>query len=101
MFSFFNSIQQKGDFIGSASFKDELRTTTAYQNLINFLNKNVSEKDRRNYQTIPDSYYHDLENYKVRDQQDYFKLSKKYHNPIRLARDLILNENFCVLEKIN
>ena len=99
LFDFFNIIQNKGDYIGSASFQETLKETLAFKKLLGFFNQNVSKTNKYDYQTIEDDYYKAVKNYNLMDHQDYFSLSKKYGNTIRTSKELILNENFYLLQK--
>ena len=99
LFSFFNLIQTDGDYVGSASFQDDLKSSTAFKRLLRFLNKKVSKTSESDYLTLQDSYYKSLPNYNLIDHQDYFSLSKTYNNTIHLKPNLILNEHFYVLKK--
>lgn len=100
LFDFFNIIQTSGDYIGSASFQETIKETTAFRNLLNFFNQKVSKTDENDYQTIEDKYYNSKKNYKLIDHQDYFSLSEKYGNKINQVKELILNENFYLLKKV-
>ncbi|MDR6300130.1 class I SAM-dependent methyltransferase [Mesonia maritima] len=99
LFDFFNSIQENGDYLGSASFQETIKETQAFENLLRFFNQKVSKTTEDDYQTIQDNYYHSIKNYKVIDHQDYFSLSKKYKHRINQPKELILNENFYLLKK--
>ena len=74
LFSFFNLIQTDGDYVGSASFQDDLKSSTAFKRLLRFLNKKVSKTSESDYLTLQDSYYKSLPNYNLIDHQDYFSL---------------------------
>ena len=50
--------------------------------------------------TIDDEYYGSMKDYELIDHQDYFSLSKEYGNEIRLVKELKLNENFYLLQKL-
>lgn len=99
LFAFFNTIQKSGDYIGSASFQETIKETKAFQNLLSFFNQKISKTNENDYQTIDDEYYSSMKDYKLIDHQDYFSLSKKYGNKIKLNKELILNENFYLLKK--
>lgn len=101
LFNFFNSIQKKGDYIGCASFKENVKETLAFKNLINFFNQKVIKTGESDYQTIQDKFYRSLENYDLVEYQDYFSLSKKYNNAIKQGKQMILNENFYILKKVS
>jgi len=100
LFNFFNLIQKSGDYIGSASFQETIKETTAFKNLLGFFNQKVSKTNENDYQTIEDEYYSSKKDYKLIDHQDYFSLSKKYGNKTNRVKELILNENFYLLKKI-
>lgn len=99
LFKFFESIQNKGDYIGSGSFQDYMLETTAYQKMIDFLEREVEEESKQDYLCLPDAFYHSLESYDLLDQQDYFSLSKTYRHNYQLDRDTMLNETFYILKK--
>ncbi|WP_459210362.1 class I SAM-dependent methyltransferase [Aquimarina rhabdastrellae] len=99
LFNFFDLIQHKGDYVGSASFPDTLKETVAFKNLISFFNKKVAKTNENDFQTIEDEYYQTIKNYKLIDHQDYFSLSAKYNNAVKQGKELILNENFYILKK--
>lgn len=100
LFNFFNTIQKNGDYVGSASFQERIKKTTAFQNLLSFFNQKVTKASESDYQTIEDEYYQSKRNYSLIDHQDYFSLSEKYGNTIKQSEDFILNENFYLLQKI-
>tara|TARA_R110000751_G_scaffold2235_2_gene11868 strand:+ start:1586 stop:2470 length:885 start_codon:yes stop_codon:yes gene_type:complete len=100
LFQLFNLIQDTGDIIGSASFQDNLKQTLAFKRLLNFFGEKVSKTRASDYQTIQDSYYREISGYSLVDHQDYFSLSKTYSHEILQDRELILNENFYLLQKI-
>lgn len=100
LFNFFNVIQKPGDYIGSVSFPETLKEGLAFQKLLHFLNQIVSKTRDSDYQTVEDEYYQSQPDYKLIDHQDYFSLSTKYGNEIKLDKELILNENFYLLKKL-
>lgn len=99
LFEFFSSIQQSGDFIGSASFRHELKDTLAFQKLIQFMNRRMVPASASDFQTVADAYYANKPLYTLTDHQDYFSLSKTYQNTVRLQKEEILNEHFYILQK--
>ncbi len=99
LFNFFRKIQKTGDFIGSVSFNDAVKETTAFQKLLTYINKKGNNISASDCLSLPDCFYEQLEGYKLIDRQDYYSLSKTYSNPIKLNKDLILNEVFYVLQK--
>ncbi|WBL26787.1 class I SAM-dependent methyltransferase [Zunongwangia sp. HGR-M22] len=100
LFQLFNTIQNSGDYIGSASFQETIKDTQAFKNLLRFFNLKVEKISEDDYQTIDDRYYTSVPNYTLIDQQDYFSLSEKYHHKVIEEKTLILNENFYLLKKI-
>ncbi|MBO3100022.1 class I SAM-dependent methyltransferase [Gelidibacter pelagius] len=101
LFDFFDTIQKPGDFIGSVSFQDTLKESLAFRKLLDLLNQIVSNTKESDYQTIEDDYYRSQPAYQLIDHQDYFSLSAKYGNVIKLNKEEILNENFYLLKKSN
>ncbi len=99
LFNFFRSIQNTNDFIGSVSFKDKTKETTAFKRLLNFINRNEGNMKASDCLSLEDHFYENLDAYKLIDKQDYYSLSKKYNNTIRLGKDLTLNEVFYLLQK--
>lgn len=99
LFSFFNALQSKGDFIGSASFQGTLKTTTAFKNLLEFFNKKVGKSSADDWLTVEDEFYTSLKKYELIDHKDYFSMSEKHQHKIASKRDEILNENFYLLKK--
>ncbi|WBL21358.1 class I SAM-dependent methyltransferase [Zunongwangia sp. HRR-M8] len=100
LFQLFNTIQNSGDYIGSASFQETIKDTQAFKNLLRFFNLKVAKTSEDDYQTIDDRYYTSVPNYSLIDQQDYFSLSEKYDHKVIEEKTLILNENFYLLKKI-
>ena len=100
LFQLFNLLQDTGDIIGSASFRDNLKQTLAFERLLDFFGEKVSKTKASDYQTIQDSYYREISGYSLVDHQDYFSLSKTYDHKISLQKELILNENFYLLQKM-
>lgn len=101
LFDFFNKIQTEGEFIGSASFQNKLKKTLAFRKLLNYMKENFLDMKEEDCLTIQDEYYQSRKGYQLIDHQDYFSLSERYQNKIRLEKELILNENFYLLEKRN
>ncbi|MDN3593954.1 class I SAM-dependent methyltransferase [Zunongwangia endophytica] len=100
LFELFKTVQNSGDYIGSASFQETIKNTQAFKNLLHFFNLKVAKTSKDDYQTIDDQYYTSVPNYTLIDQQDYFSLSKKYDHKVIKEKTLILNENFYLLKKI-
>ncbi|RAJ15976.1 leucine carboxyl methyltransferase [Arenibacter echinorum] len=100
LFQLFNLLQDTGDIIGSASFQDNLKQTLAFKRLIDFFGEKISKTKASDYQTIQDTYYREISGYILVDHQDYFSLSKDYNHKIIQDKELILNENFYLLQKV-
>lgn len=100
IFNFFNSIQQKGDYIGSVSYSNDIKSTIAYKKLLKFFNQEVADISNSTYQTLEDSFYAQLPSYDLIDRQDYFSLAEKHKHTTKLSYQEILNENCYLLKKI-
>ena len=100
-FNLFNKIQNKGDYIGSVSYRKEMEKTKVFKRLLKLFKDKLSLGQQFNYQTISDDFYHDQSNYKLIDYQDYYSLSKLYSplNAIDKQED-ILNESMYLLQKM-
>ena len=99
IFNLFEDIQSKNDFIGSVSYTEDVKETQAYDRLIAYSNKGLKDASKEGFQTIKDSYYENLNSYKLIDKQDYFTCSKLYQNTPKLNPTDILNEHFYILQK--
>ncbi|MEY8861541.1 class I SAM-dependent methyltransferase [Tenacibaculum singaporense] len=99
LFDFFSILQKEGDYIGSASFQKGLKKSEGFKKLLDFCNKEMVKTEASDWQTIEDGFYKENKSYDLINHQDYFSLSKKYNNEVKLEKDLILNENFYILKK--
>ncbi|WP_353778239.1 class I SAM-dependent methyltransferase [Winogradskyella sp. 3972H.M.0a.05] len=101
LFRFFNAIQTKGDYIGSVSFQDSIRTTEVFERLVNFFQDKTEENREFICQTLPDSFYETISDYNLIEHQDYYSLSKAYApNKITKKPKDVLNEHVYILRKI-
>ncbi|MDP3358842.1 MAG: class I SAM-dependent methyltransferase [Lutibacter sp.] len=100
LFSLFDSLQNKGDLIGSVSFQNNVSETISFKKMLAFLAKKLTKDQELDYQLIDDEFYQNIENYKLTDKQDFFSLSKKYRHATSLSKGEILNETMYLLEKI-
>ncbi|WP_417799858.1 class I SAM-dependent methyltransferase [Tenacibaculum sp.] len=100
LFDFFSVLQGKGDYIGSASFQKELKKSEGFKKLLDFCNKEMVKTEASDWQTIEAAFYSESKSYELINHQDYFSLSQKYNNEVKLEKDVILNENFYILKKI-
>jgi len=98
LFKLFASIQNNGDYIGSASFRENIVENKTFKKLLKFM---AAETNIEDYLTLNDAYYNSIENYKLIDNQDYFSLSKTYLNKEGIDKSLVLNECFYILENKN
>lgn len=96
LFKLFSKIQTQGDYIGSASFEDNITDAKAFKNLLKFMK---NKTNITNYLTVNDDYYNAIPNYELIDVQDYYSLSNTYLNNTSNNTDLILNEKFYLLKK--
>ncbi|TPN84588.1 class I SAM-dependent methyltransferase [Aquimarina algicola] len=101
LFRIFNTLQNKGDRIGSVSYLPEIENTEVYKRLLHYFDSNNDTNDSFNHQTIPNSFYGKIKEYTLKNHIDEFELAKIYakeHSII--SKDHILNENMYVLEKL-
>lgn len=99
IFSFFDKIQCKGDYIGSVSFNHSIRNTRAFKRLIHFFNKKIVATSAENYLTLNNSFYTEKSSYKIQEHRDYFMYSEELNNKIDLKVTDVLNENYYLLQK--
>lgn len=99
LFSFFDELQMTGDYLGSVSFNDALKSTQAFKNLTRYFNQHFTMANNT-YQTINDDVYWSLPHYQLLQREDYFSLSKQHNHQPELSKDEILNENFYLLRKL-
>ena len=97
LFKLFSTIQNKGGYVGSASFENNIKETEAFKKLLEFMDAKTNITD---YLTVNDEYYNKIDNYKLKDIQDYFSLSKTYLNTTAIDENLVLNEKFYLLKCI-
>ncbi|WP_408024901.1 class I SAM-dependent methyltransferase [Tenacibaculum sediminilitoris] len=100
LFELFSKLQEEGDYVGSASFQNDLKNTQGFKKLLDFCNNEMIKTEASDWQTIEDDFYTKNKNYSLENHQDYFSLSKKYNNQVKLEKKLILNEYFYILKKI-
>ena len=99
IFSFFNTIQHTGDYIGSVSYNEDIKKTEAFTRLLRYANKGVVDASPEGFQLIENDFYQNLRGYKLINHEDYFSCSKLYdHKPQSDLTD-ILNEHFYILRK--
>ncbi|MDO1501050.1 class I SAM-dependent methyltransferase [Winogradskyella maritima] len=99
LFHLFSEVQAHGDYVGSVSYKEDVKATDAYKRLIAYANKGVDDASDDGFQTIPNSYYLNLKDYDLLEQEDYYSCSKLYHHNTQSKPTDILNEQFYVLKR--
>ena len=99
LFELFAKLQGEGEYVGSASFQDSLKSSEAFKRLLNYVNRELTKTKASDWQTIEDDFYAKNKNYNLVNHQDYFSLSETYNNEIKLEKDFILNENFYILKR--
>lgn len=99
LFNLFSKIQEKGEYIGSASYQNELKSSEAFKKLLSFCNKEMVKTEASDWQTIEDDFYTKNIDYNLVNHEDYFGLSKKHNNEVMLEKEFILNENFYILKR--
>ncbi len=99
IFNFFDKIQNKGEYIGSVSFKHSIKETSVFKRLQRFLNDRILKTSKDDYLAIDTDFYIEKSKYTIREHKDYFMYSKELNNKINLNATDILNENFYLLQK--
>lgn len=100
LFEFFSSIQGVKGYIGSASFRPELTSTTAWSRLMRFVDRTTAATDDTFSLTLEDEFYRDRKGYELLEVQDFFSLSSEHGHQPQLPVDEILNECFYLLKKV-
>jgi len=101
LFEVFDRIQNPADQLGVVTYLPEIEKTAVYKRLLNYFDSNNITNDSFKHQTIPHSYFQDMDNYRIKEKTDEFELAQVYapnHN-IKIEEEL-LNETLYVLEKI-
>jgi hypothetical protein len=99
LFDLFNSLQKKGDYVGSVSFTPHLEKEEVFGKLINFVESNLQKNHQFQYQTVPDTFYQNLDGYELLEHQDTLSLSQKYRPEKVLPKSEVLNEHMYLLMK--
>lgn len=100
LFNIFNRIQQPGDLIGSVSYLPTVENTEVYQKLLHYFDSNNDAKNSFNHQTIPHSFYNNINGYDLIEHTDGYELSKLYASQSGiLSKTEILNESIYLLKK--
>ncbi|MEW7292533.1 class I SAM-dependent methyltransferase [Aquimarina sp. 2304DJ70-9] len=100
LFKIFTAVQEPGDIVGCVTYLPEVETTAVYRRLLHYFDSNNDTNDSFNHQTIPHSYFENINDYTVLENTDEFELSKIYA-PDSTIKDKteILNETMYLLEK--
>lgn len=102
LFSVFSGLQNHGDKVGSVSYLPEVENTEVYKRLLQYFDSNNDTNDSFSHQTIPNSYYKNINNYSLVDYADEYSLAKIYASESGITdKTQILNENLYILEKID
>ncbi|MBT8243772.1 MAG: adenosine deaminase [Winogradskyella sp.] len=99
IFSLFDKLQNTNDYIGSVSYTEDARETSAFSRLIEYTNRGLKDASADGCQIVPNSFYESLESYRLINKEDYFSCSKLYNHKPKLDADDILNESFYILKK--
>ncbi|MFD2565216.1 class I SAM-dependent methyltransferase [Aquimarina rubra] len=100
LFRVFKQLQNPGDIVGSVSYLPEIEKTEVYKRLLNYFDSNNDTNDTFSHQTIPNSYYNQVEGYTLKEQADEYNLSKMYAPEFDIKnKDQILNEHLYLLER--
>jgi len=101
LFTVFKNIQSSGDVLGSVSYIPEIEHTDVYKRLLHYFDSHNNTNDSFAHQTIPTSYYTQIEGYRLVEHTDECKLSKLYtpNTPLEDPNE-ILNEHLYLLERV-
>ncbi|WP_297763830.1 class I SAM-dependent methyltransferase [uncultured Muriicola sp.] len=99
LFDLFNRLQGPEEFLASVSFQPQLEKQAVFKKLIDFVEGNLEKNQQFDYQTVPDSFYKDIEGYTLMDHQHTFSLSARYLPENKLPFEEILNEHMYLLQK--
>ncbi len=99
LFDLFNRLQGPEEFLASVSFQPQLEKQAVFKKLIDFVEGNLEKNQQFNYQTVPDSFYEDIEGYTLIDHQHTLSLSAHYMPENKLPFEEILNEHMYLLQK--
>ncbi len=99
LFDLFNRLQGPEEYLASVSFQPQLEKQAVFKKLIDFVEGNLEKNQQFNYQTVSDSFYREMEGYKLIDHQHTLSLSKRYVPENKLPFEEILNEHMYLLQK--
>ena len=101
LFRVFRNLQNMGDFIGCVSYIPEIEKTKVYKRLLNYFDSNNDTNESFSHQTIPTSYYSNLEGYRLKEHKSEFDLAPIYAPKFGVDhKNQILNEHMYLLERI-
>ncbi len=96
----FKELQSKGDLLGCVSFIPEIENTKVYQRLLHYFDSHNENNDPFYHQTLPHSFYNNLNGYQLKEHIDEFDLSKIYAPDAGITdKTKILNEHMYILQK--
>lgn len=100
LFKVFGHIQRPGDVVGSVSYLPEIENTKVYKRLLHYFDSNNDTNDSFSHQTIPNSYYQNIDGYALKDHVDEYSLAKMYASEFDINdKNEILNEHMYLLER--
>ncbi|KAA1242986.1 class I SAM-dependent methyltransferase [Aquimarina sp. RZ0] len=100
LWNIFKEIQSKGDLVGSVSYIPEIENTDVYKRLLHYFDTHNDTDDPFYHQTLPHSFYENLDRYQLKKHIDEFDLSKIYAPDAEIRdRTQILNEHMYILQK--
>jgi len=101
LFNVFTALQKPGDLVGCVTYLPEVENTLVYNRLLHYFDSNNNTNDSFNHQTIPHTYFQNINNYKIKEKTDEFELSKIYVTDSGVQdKSEILNETMYVMERI-
>ncbi|GAA4277659.1 class I SAM-dependent methyltransferase [Aquimarina mytili] len=101
LFKVFSALQKPGDLVGCVTYLPEVENTEVYQRLLHYFDSNNDTNDSFNHQTIPHSYFQNIDQYALLEKTDEFELSKIYAPNCTIKdKTEILNETMYVLQKM-
>ncbi|WP_219009219.1 class I SAM-dependent methyltransferase [Aquimarina litoralis] len=101
LFKVFEDIQSAGDLVGSVSYIPEIEKTNVYKRLLHYFNSHNSTNDSFAHQTIPTSYYTQINGYRLKEHTHEYELSKLYTPDAQIDNpNDILNEHLYLLERV-
>ncbi len=100
LFEVFASLQKQGDLVGCVTYLPEVENTSVYNRLLHYFDSHNDTNDSFNHQTIPHTYFQNMDSYGIKEKTDEFELSKIYASGSGVQnKNEILNETMYLLER--